>query len=97
MPNGKPGDHPLTDILVHRREVYGPEVDDLIRGISEFSSKYELYEWWNKEINWSTDRDEVQRKAQARFEELFQRSQYEWLGKQVIRIHICIPAWAPCD
>jgi hypothetical protein len=74
MPDSKPGDHPLTDILVYGREVYGPEADDLIRGISEFSSKYELHEWWNREINWSTDRDEVQRKAQARFEELFQRS-----------------------
>ena len=74
MPDSKPGDHPLTDILVYGREVYGAEADDLIRGISEFSSKYELYDWWNREINWSTDRDEVQRKAQARFEELFQRS-----------------------
>jgi hypothetical protein len=74
MPYDKPGDHPLTDILIHGREVYGPEADELIRGISEFSSKYELYEWWNAEINWSTDRDEVERKAQARFQELFQRS-----------------------
>jgi hypothetical protein len=74
MASEKPGDHPLTDILVHGREVYGLEADDLIRGISEFSSRYELYEWWNREINWSTDRGEVQRKAQARFEELFQRS-----------------------
>jgi hypothetical protein len=23
MPNGKPGDHPLTDILAHGAEVYG--------------------------------------------------------------------------
>ena len=74
MPNDKPGDHPLSDILIHGREVYGAEADELIRGISEFSSKYELYEWWNREINWSTDRDEVQRKSQARFQELFQRS-----------------------
>ena len=54
--------------------VYGPEADDLIRGISEFSSKYELYEWWNAEIKGCTDPDEVARKAQARFQELFQRS-----------------------
>ncbi len=74
MPNSKPGDHPLSDILVYKLEVYGPEADDLIRGISEFSSRYELYEWWNSEINWSTDRDLVQRKAEARFQELMQRS-----------------------
>ena len=70
----RPGDHPLSDIIVHGREVYGPEADDLIRGISEFSSKYELYEWWNAEIKGTTDRDEIARKAQARFQELFQRS-----------------------
>jgi hypothetical protein len=74
MPNDKPGDHPLSDILVFGREVYGPETDDLIRGISEFSSKYELYEWWNRDVKGTIDHDEVQRKAQARFEELFQRS-----------------------
>ena len=31
MPNGKPGDHALTDIVVHRRSVYGPQIDDQIR------------------------------------------------------------------
>lgn len=82
MSHDKPGDHPLSDILIHGREVYGPEADDLIRGISEFSSKYELYEWWNTEINWSTDRDEVRRKAQARFEELFQRSNMSGWGNK---------------
>jgi hypothetical protein len=82
MATERPGEHPLTDILVYGREVYGPEADELIRGIKEFSSQYELYEWWNKEINWSTDRQEVQRKAQARFEELFQRSNMSGWGHQ---------------
>jgi hypothetical protein len=70
----RPGEHPLSDILIHGREVYGAEADELIRGISEFSSKYELYEWWNAEIKGTTDRDEIASKAQARFQELFQRS-----------------------
>jgi hypothetical protein len=70
----RPGEHPLSDILIHGREVYGPEADELIRGISEFSSKYELYEWWNSEIKGSTDRAEIASKAEARFQELFQRS-----------------------
>ena len=74
MPNSKPGDHPLTDILVYGREIYGPEADELIRGISDFSSQYELYEWWNSEIKGIADRAEVERKAQARFDELMQRS-----------------------
>jgi hypothetical protein len=31
--NGKPGDHPLTDILVHNLAVFSPEVDALIKEI----------------------------------------------------------------
>jgi hypothetical protein len=31
MPNGKPGDHPLTDILVHHHAVFGNRIDTLIR------------------------------------------------------------------
>lgn len=70
----------MSDITVYRREVYGSETDDLIRGISEFSSKYELYEWWNAEVKGITDREEVARKAQARFQELFQRSNMSGWG-----------------
>ena len=33
MANGKPHDHPLTDIVVHNLEVYGPEADDLVHEI----------------------------------------------------------------
>jgi hypothetical protein len=74
MANGKPGDHPLTDVLFHKLETYGPEADHLIREISELSSQYELYDWWKAEINWSTDREIVLRKAEARYRELMQRS-----------------------
>lgn len=34
MPNGKPGDHPLTDILVHGRRVYSEAADALVREIA---------------------------------------------------------------
>jgi hypothetical protein len=33
MPNGKPGDHPVTDITIHHLEVFGQVCDDLIRDI----------------------------------------------------------------
>ncbi len=33
MPNGKPGDHPYTDIVLHRTDVYGREIDELVREI----------------------------------------------------------------
>jgi hypothetical protein len=34
MPNGKPGDHPLTDVVVWGREVYGPDIDPLVREVA---------------------------------------------------------------
>jgi len=43
MPNGKPGDHPLTDILVHRRNVFDPGVDRLVRELSRFRTFPEMY------------------------------------------------------
>jgi hypothetical protein len=74
MPNDKPGNHPLSDILIYNIETYGPDVDKLIRGVSELSSRHELYEWWKNEINGSTDREFVAQKAEARYVELMQRS-----------------------
>jgi hypothetical protein len=74
MPNGKPGDHPLTDILVHKVKVYGEETDDLIRKIAELSSHRELDEWWQREIGWSPDRHSVVSKARIRLDELLQRA-----------------------
>lgn len=43
MPNGKPGDHPFTDIVVHRATVFGEPVDGLIREIAR-SAQGELRE-----------------------------------------------------
>lgn len=34
MPNGKPGDHPYTDIVVHGRRVYSAAADALVREIA---------------------------------------------------------------
>lgn len=78
--NGKRGEHPLTDILVHGLEVYGPEADELIREVSELSSRRELYEWWDEEINGSTDRQLVVAKAEARCTELMLRSRSSGWG-----------------
>lgn len=30
MPNGKPGDHPLNDIVVHRERVFGAPIDERV-------------------------------------------------------------------
>jgi hypothetical protein len=39
MPNGKPGDHPYTDIIVHGRQVYSQVVDDLVRQVADLSDE----------------------------------------------------------
>jgi hypothetical protein len=74
MANGKPGDHPLTDVLGHRLEVYGRETDDLIRKIADLCSPRELDEWWQREIGWSEDRPLALQKARTRYEELLERA-----------------------
>jgi hypothetical protein len=66
MANGKPEDHPLTDILAYKIEVYGQEADDLIRKIGSLCSQRELDEWWQREIGWAQDKDMALRKAKAR-------------------------------
>jgi hypothetical protein len=42
VPNGKPGDHPLTDIVVHGLEVFGDSADALIREILDLGGEAEL-------------------------------------------------------
>ena len=74
MPNGKHGDHPLTDILIHDAEVYGPDVDDLIRKIAALSSRRELDQWWEREIGWTPEPSSVLPKAQTHYAELLKRA-----------------------
>lgn len=35
MPNGKPGDHPYTDIIHHGSSEYGEPVDGLVKELSK--------------------------------------------------------------
>jgi hypothetical protein len=74
MANGKHGDHPLTDILVHGLTVYSAEADDLIRKIARLSSPREVDQWWEREIGWKADAADVLAKAQAHYAELLRRA-----------------------
>jgi hypothetical protein len=74
MPNGKPGDHPLTDILMHQVEVYGLEVDGLIRQIAALCSRRELDRWWEEEIGWKSNREGLKERAEARLAFLERRA-----------------------
>ena len=47
MPNGKPGDHPLTDIVVHKRRRFSREIDSLIEKIVELGGQKELERRFN--------------------------------------------------
>jgi len=74
MPNGKRGDHPLTDILIHDLNVYGEEGADLIRKIAKLCSRRELHEWWQREIGFSGDGETVLRKGRKYLDELVERA-----------------------
>ncbi len=74
MPNGKPGDRPLTDILVHKLEVYGAEADELIRRIDSLGGRRELEEWWELEIGGSQDKALALARARARYGELLNKA-----------------------
>lgn len=74
MANGRPGDHPLTDLLLHNQEVYGEPADDLIKKISKLASRRELVEWWEREIGWTPDRDVACAKAEAEYQRLAARA-----------------------
>ncbi len=75
MPNGRQGDHPLTDIIVYNLEIYGKEADGLIRKISQLSSSRELEEWWQREIGWNPKPSEILPRARRQYEELVKRAE----------------------
>ena len=39
MPNGKPGDHPYTDIVVYGHDVYSPRAAGLVREIARLGDE----------------------------------------------------------
>jgi hypothetical protein len=51
MPNGKIGDHPLMDILIHERRVYSELADDLVREIVKLGGKEEIADMLLGEFN----------------------------------------------
>jgi hypothetical protein len=51
MPNGKIGDHPLTDILIHHRYVYSERADALIRDIVALGGRDEFADMLLRDYN----------------------------------------------
>jgi len=42
MPDGKPGDHPITDIIVHNMRVFSRKADKLIKEICDLGGRDEM-------------------------------------------------------
>jgi hypothetical protein len=38
VPNGRPGDHPLSDVLIHHHRVFGDEIDGLTHEIAQLAT-----------------------------------------------------------
>jgi hypothetical protein len=51
MPNGKIGDHPLTDIIVHNCRVYSEQADSLIRDIVALGGRDEIADMLYRDYN----------------------------------------------
>jgi hypothetical protein len=50
MANGKPGDHPVNDILDHGIAVFSEEADALVRDIAKLLPRYrlmDLVDWFS--------------------------------------------------
>ena len=53
MPAGKPGDHPVTDVVVHGSEAFGVPVDALIRRLDQRGLWASAIAWeWLYERYW---------------------------------------------
>lgn len=73
MPNGKPGDHPYTDIVVHGLRVYSESVDRLVREVDELSDergRRELSEILLSEYSSQADITKLERVLTQRRDEL---------------------------
>jgi hypothetical protein len=68
MPNGKFGDHPVTDIVVHKRSVFSREIDNLIQRIASIEGVQKL----DKRLNWFAlpPKEELKKELSRILEEL---------------------------
>lgn len=77
--NGKPGDHPLTDIFVHNKKVFGDGIDELIVELSKLVSREKLdqmFDWFSLPRN-----QEFKKQLQMKLKEL--RKEAKELGWEV--------------
>lgn len=65
MPNGKPGDHPLTDMLVHGMHPFPDDIEQLLRQILNLDPRFpdgtrpyvDQIEWARRFQRWERGKD----------------------------------------
>ena len=59
MPNGRPGDHPFTDIVNHSIRVFTPEIHRLVRELAATGATDRVADLlWQQETWWARQRGE---------------------------------------
>ena len=70
MPNGKPGDHPITDLMIHHFSVYGEPLDTELRQLGELMSYHRLCDWFEKGQYWTAPKEKLEPIVVAKLETL---------------------------
>ena len=70
--NGKDGDHPITDIVIHHTARFGEPLDSQIRQLGELTSYHRLCDWF--EAHWSLSAAQLQPLVAAKLEEALRES-----------------------
>ena len=72
MANGRPGDHPINDIVDHGIPVFSPDVDALVRRIAQLLPRYRMWDL----IDWdhTPDLEELKRLLERKLAEIEQQA-----------------------
>ena len=63
MPNGKPGDHPRTDLTIHNMVVYGKPTDGILKRLIKLMGQHRFDDWFNP--IWNKSKEEIAEAAKA--------------------------------
>lgn len=68
MPNGKPGDHPRTDLTIHNMVVYGEPLDGMLKTLIESMGQQPFDKWFNP--LWLKSNQEIEAAARAKLQDM---------------------------
>ena len=70
MPNGKPGDHPITDLMIYHLSVYGEPLDTELRQLGDLMSYHQLCDWFEQQQHWMLPKEQLEPIVSAKLKEL---------------------------